>query len=145
MTVFDHLTPGEEVLARFEHFYATTHRVLWWASQPQGEAVQELPYGRLQAVELVRLPNHRLMASGTALAILGFLLWIFLGLVTPFLVVAAGIGLILYGAQSKEAYYQLRSYQMPPQEEAHWRIPYRGSMDFIVAVGQRSGKPLKED
>ncbi|MBI2887875.1 MAG: hypothetical protein HYY02_11785 [Chloroflexi bacterium] len=143
MTVLDQLTPGEEILARCEPFYATTHRVLR-ADDSQGAATLELPYIRLQSVELVRQPSHRLMTAGTALAILGFLLWYFLGLVTSFLAVMAGIGVLVYGAQGREAYYQLRTYQMAPNEERRWRIPYRGSMDFIVTVGQRSGKPLVE-
>lgn len=144
LSVLDHLTSGEEILARLDRFYATSHRVLWYAERPSGEEVAELPYFRLRSVELVRLPNHRFMAGGTALAILGFLLGVYFGFFTSVFVVALGLGLILFGAQGKEAYYQLHGNLLSREEQARWRIPYRGSMDFIVTVGQRSGRRLTE-
>lgn len=144
MALLDHLTPGEQVLHRFGQYFATTHRVLWYRETPAGEEVAELPYYRLRAVELVREPSHRLMAGGTALAILGFFLMQYLEFFTGPLALAFGIGLVVLGARGKEGYYQLSADNLTKDEQRRWRIPYRGSMEFMAAVGQRSGRRLTE-
>ena len=144
MSLLSHLTPGEEVLSRLEHYYATSHRVLWYAETPKGEELAELPYYRLRSVELVREPSHGLMVGGTVMALLGFLLSLYLGFITGPLAIAFGLGMLFLGAYGKEGYYQLNGDNLSQEEQARWRIPYRGSMDFIVVVGQRSGRRLNE-
>lgn len=119
--------------------------MLWYAQNGAREEVAELPYVWLRSVELVREPNRGLMVRGTLAGILGLLMWFALGFATSILMVGLGVILIFAGAQGREAYYQLRSDRINEKEQARWRIPFQGSMNFIVAVGERSGKPLAED
>ena len=144
VSLLNHLTPGEEVLSRLEHYYATSHRVLWYAETPKGEELAELPYYRLRSVELVRAPSHGLMVGGTVMTLAGFLLSLYLGFITGPLAIVFGLGMLFLGAYGKESHYQLNGDNLSREEQARWRIPYRGSMDFIVVVGQRSGRRLNE-
>jgi len=145
MSIIDHLAPGEQVITRFGRYYATSHRVLWYAQTPAGEEVADLPYYRLRSVVLVRNPNHRLMAGGTILAVAGFLLTAYIGFITGPLAIIFGVGMVLLGAHGKEGHYLLRGEGLSAEEQRRWRIPYRGSLDFMATIGQRSGRKLQED
>ncbi len=143
--IIDRLTPGEEVLARKGAFYATTHRIIEFVPSPQGDSFSELPYLWLRSVDVISEPDRKVMAKGTVLGIAGILMYALLAFATSLLVVIAGVGLILYGAKGHEAYYQLTSERLSKEEQARWRIPVRGAFGFIVAIGERSGKPLRRD
>ena len=145
MSLWEKLTSGEEVLARVGPFYATTHRVVRYEQGPDGkEVLTELPYNRLRSVESVRPGDHRMMAGGTALVLLGLFLGVYIGLYTPLLAVPLGLGLIFFGAKGKEVYYQLHGADPTPKDQTTWRIPYRGSMEFLAVVGDRSGRRPEE-
>ncbi len=156
MALMDHLKDGEDVVARVGPFYATSRRVLRYEPAPQGkepaprgkekEQLPELPYSRLSRIELVRPPNHPMMIGGTVMALGGLFLTFFVGLFTPMLAVPVGIGVIILGGTGagKPRYFQLHSAGATKLEQALWRIPYHGSMDFIAAVGTRAGnKPIE--
>lgn len=144
MPLRDHLEPEESILARCDPFYATSRRVLRYQITKDGEQAVGLPYSRVQGVELVRKPQHRLMVAGTLMGAAGAFLFFYLGFITSIPTFIFGLGLIIYGGQGKEAYYQLHLYQMTKQEGEIWRIRFRGSADFIVKVGEQSGRRLIE-
>jgi len=141
MTLRDRFTPGEDVVARAGPFYATTRRIVRYERAPDGsETFVELPYFHVRSIELVRPPNHRVMTTGLVVAIAGLFIGFGIGLYTPFLMIPAGVGMIIYGSVSgKEQYYQIDTGGTPPIDKDLWRVPYRGSMEFIAIVGERSG------
>ncbi len=174
MPLRNHLHPDEDILARVSPFYATSRRILRFESLRNGEETfTELPYARVKAIEIVQPPNHRLMAGGTVVSIGGLFLAMFVGLYTPMIAVPAGLAMIVLGGNGTgmRRYFQLTGEELPGQraqgpsptekntagkganptakvarrkEQALWRVPYAGSMDFIGVVGQRTGKRPKE-
>ena len=149
MALGNHLRPDEDVLARIGPYYATSRRVLRYEQAPGGkEEAQELLYARVGSIELVRPTNHPMMVGGTILALSGLFVTVTLGFFTTILVVPFGLAFIFLGArgQGKEPYYQLHINNATRREKALWRIPHRGSMDFMGAVGYRTGwKPIEGD
>lgn len=174
MPLRNHLHPDEDILARVSPFYATSRRILRFDSLRNGEErFTELPYARVKSIEIVRPPNHRLMAGGTVVSIGGLFLAMFVGLYTPMIAVPAGLAMIMLGGNGTGMgrYFQLTVEEAPGpraaganvtgegpnqkeksasgkgarrKEQALWQVPYVGSMDFIGAVGQRTGKTPKE-
>lgn len=145
MSLRDHLLPDEEVRARVGSFLATNRRILRYEEALDGkETATELSYMRVRGIEKVRPPNHRIMTGGTLLAVGGFLISMIVGLYTPLLLVPAGVGMILFGARGRDAFYQLQTSGATPADEARWRVPYNGSMQFIAEVCDRTGRRPNE-
>lgn len=143
MTLRENLRPGEEIVARVGPYYATSHRVLRYDQTRSGAYdMPELPYSRLSSIELVRPPNHKMMAGGTVISLGGVFLTVFYGLVTTILLALAGLVFIVLGSMGKgnEPYFQLHIADASSGEQRLWRVPYRGSMEFMAAVGTRTGK-----
>ncbi len=123
MSLGKYLGPGEDIVAQAGEFYATTFRVIRRTVDKQGkEDVRFMPYSSLETVELVTRPNHRLMLLGTALAVLSLPSFFYL-VVSPFIMLAVGIGLVVYGGVDREVYYQLRARNMTEAEARVWRLP----------------------
>lgn len=139
MALQDHLMSDEYVLARCIPFYVTTHRVMRYEQNGEREQVGELPYARIRAVELTKRPRYGIMIGGILLTALAVFLF-FLGFVSSFFALALGAGLVVYGSQGQEAYYQLRIHNMPEEEQSRWRINFRGSAKFIIALGEQRGR-----
>ncbi len=142
MSIHRHLMDGERVLGEAPPFYATTHRVLRYEEAPDGiESISELIYNRIASVERVSAPNHKLMIGGTLMVLAGLFLGVYIGLYTPYLAVPAGLAVIIFGAigGGMPVCYRLESRGASPEEQAKWLVPYRGSMQFIATVGDRSG------
>ena len=118
--------------------------MIWYYQTRTSEEFEELPYIWVRSVEIVREPNRTLMARGVVAGIAGLGLWFMIGLVTSFALLMLGVILILMGAQGKEAYYQLRSDRLSEKELERWRIPFRGSMEFMATIGTMTGKPLTD-
>lgn len=147
MTLMDSLEPGEDVIGRVGPFYATSRRVLRYEQRSKDEGpLPQLPYARLTSIELVHPPNHRKMAGGVLVAFGGLFITFYFGMFTTILLVPVGVGLIVFGAMGNgnQPYYQLHANGSTPKEQALWRIPYRGSMDFMGAIGSRTGyRPIQ--
>ena len=147
MTLMDSLEPGEEVMARAGPFYATSRRVLRYEERLRTSAsLPQLPYTRLKSIELVHPPNHRKMIGGVLVAFGGLFATFYFGMFTTILLVPLGIGLIGFGAMGNgnQPYYQLHVLSATAKELALWRVPYRGSMDFLSVIGSRTGyRPIQ--
>lgn len=141
MAARDHLREDESILAQFPPFYATTHRILRCETNGGQEECHELPYHHIATVEIIRRPLHRIAVPGVFVALSGVFLWS-LGFYTAVPTVALGVALILWGARGREAYYQFRGYDMPEQEQRRWRVTFRGSAGFIIAVGEHVRRPM---
>ena len=135
MKVRDHLLPGEMLVLEHPPFYLTSLRLL---RDVEGQ-MKALPLERLTGVETVRAVRHSLMFAGTALVISGVVLWAtgFL-VVTPPLILAAGVGALLLGLRGKPAYYQVQARNLSAQEEAVWRLERWGFMRFVEALRERA-------
>ncbi len=144
MALRDHLEPEERIQARCDPFYATSLRLVRYQLTKEGELVSYSAYRRIQSVELVRKPQHKLMVMGTILGVCGFILYFYWGLITAIPTFFFGVGIIIYGGQGKAVYYQLHLSDMTSQEKEIWRIQIRGSKDFIAAIGDITGKRLVE-
>ena len=134
MGVENHLNQDERIVSSFEPYYATSKRVLLYNETDSGPEVRELPYSRLERVEEVKVSDHRLMASGTVLAIAGFISAFGLGLYTPVIAVVSGIAMVIYGGIGRPAYYQLHGHGISEREELNWRVRYRGAGSFIASI-----------
>ena len=133
MGIRDHLRPGETLISDHKPFYATSYRIILCQEKDGREEVWELPYTRLTSVEMVKLPHFKLMIAGT-LAVVGGAMMTKLGLFTSWLAIAAGVGMLLFGAIGREAYYQLRAHGMTKEEEARWRLDRWGSGSFVSTI-----------
>lgn len=142
MAVRDHLLEDEMILSQCAPFYATNRRILRSVTTNAREEVHELPYYRIESVELLREPRHKLALAGVVMAFSGVIMWM-IGYITSIPVMAVGVGMIVWGARGREGYYQFRGYQMPPEELARWRVPFRGSAGFITTVGEYVRRPIK--
>ncbi|MBI2873290.1 MAG: hypothetical protein HYY00_08905 [Chloroflexi bacterium] len=142
MSLEDHLDPGEQIISRCHPFYATSKRVLRYGKKGQMEQVEHLPYARLSSVELVERPSHKVMVTGTLIAILGVVLAT-MGLVTSILALVAGVALVAYGGIGRPGYYQFRAHNMSKAEEGRWRMDHRVAPAFIATIrtiiGERRG------
>jgi hypothetical protein len=130
-----HLTPSEKVLSVFGPFYATSYRVLR-LDPPNGPSkghLLEIPYQQLTSVELMRQPNHPVLALGTVMIILGLLLSMVLVFSTILVILLGGVFLYL-GARGKPGYYQLYAREMPRHAEKYWQVEYHRSGNFIATV-----------
>ena len=142
MAVRDNLLEGEMSLSQCPPFYATNRRILRTITESAREEIVDLPYYRIESVELMREPRHRLAVAGVIMAFSGVIMWM-LGFFTSIPAIAAGVGMILWGARGREGYYQFRTSQMRPDELARWRVPFRGSAGFITTVGEYVKRPMK--
>ena len=135
MKVRDHLLPGEMLILEHPPFYLTSLRLL---REVDGQ-MKALHLERLTGVETVRSVNHPLMFAGTALVVSGVVLWAtrFL-VVTPPLIIAAGVGALIWGLHGKPAYYQVQARNLSPQEEALWRLERWGFKRFVQALRDRA-------
>jgi hypothetical protein len=143
MALMDLLQPGEDVVARVGPFYATSRRLLRYEATPDGkDHLTELPYTKVKGIELVRPPNHPMMAGGVVVAAAGAFLMLTWGLYTAMLAMPAGVAMIVLGGQGsgRGRYYQLWAEGANRKDEGRWRIPYYGSGDFLNAIGIRTGK-----
>lgn len=137
MSVYDHLTPGEQVVARVGPFYATSHRMLRYE---EGGTPVQVPYARVDSIDLVRSQNQKLVLGGGVMIVLGLILAGVIGLYTGFLAIPFGLVMMFIGSRDgKEVFYELRSTDGMPGGQEQWRVPYQGSMSFIATVGERSG------
>ena len=135
MGIYSQLMPGEELLSEFKPFYATSRRIIRCREKSSGLEIVELPYARLDSIEMVRTPQHRLMMSGTVIVI-GALAATALGLIR-FMTIPAiivGIGVVIYGGIGQEGYYQLHIRNAARGEEKVWRIKFVGSGSFVATL-----------
>jgi len=131
------LAPGEQVVARVGPFFATSQRVVRY-DEANG-AFAQVPYARVDSIDLVRPQNQKLILGGGVLIILGLFLFGAVGLYTGLISIPLGIVLMVMGGRGgKEVFYELRSNDGMPGGQEQWRVPYRGSMEFIAVVGERS-------
>ena len=144
MALRDYLEPHERIQARCDPFYSTSLRLVRYQLTKEGEKVHCVPYSRVRSIELVRKPQHKFMVLGTVLAAGGAFMFFYLAFITSVPTFLMGIGLIIYGGQGKDAYYQLNLADTSPQESELWRIQIRGSKDLIASIGDITGKPLIE-
>jgi len=136
-----HLAPSERILSVFGSFYATSYRVLRLDS-PSGPSrghLLEIPYHQLASIEMVRRPNHGVLALGTVLIILGLLLSMVLFFST-ILVIIMGAVFLYIGARGKPGYYQLYARDMPKHAERYWQVEYNRSGNFIATVRSAIGQ-----
>lgn len=131
MKVRDHLLPGEMLVLEHPPFYLTNLRLL---REVDGR-MKALHLERLKGVETVRSINHPLMFAGTALVVSGVVLWAsrFL-VVTPPLIIAAGVGALIWGLHGKPAYYQVQAHNLPAGEESTWRFDRWGFKKFVETL-----------
>jgi hypothetical protein len=136
-----HLAPSERILSVFGPFYATSYRVLRLdpPSGPSRGHLLEIPYHQLTSIEMVRRPNHSVLALGTILIILGLLLSMILFLST-ILVLIMGAVFLYIGARGKPGYYQLYATDMPKHAERYWQVEYNRSGNFIATVRSAIGQ-----
>ncbi len=135
MNIYKQLTAGEQLLSEFKPFYATSRRILRYEEKAGAPAIKELPYYRLDSIEMVRTPRHNLMMTGTAVVI-GALLATFMGLIafTTIPAIVIGLAVLFYGGAGKEGYYQLHIRNADRNEERLWRVKYEGSGTFIATL-----------
>jgi hypothetical protein len=136
-----YLAPSERLLSVFGPFYATSYRVLRLdpPGGPSGGHLLEIPYNQLTSIDMVRRPNHPILALGTFLIILGLLLSMVLFFST-ILVIMMGGALIYVGARGKPGYYQLYARDMPKHAERYWQVEYNRSGNFIATVRSAIGQ-----
>ncbi|MSQ14761.1 MAG: hypothetical protein EXR50_02725 [Dehalococcoidia bacterium] len=144
MSLRDHLEPEEHIQSRCDPFYATSRRLIRYQLTREGEKIQFLSYRGVKSVELVRKPQHKLMVAGTLMSATGLFLFVYLMLWTAIPAFFMGIGLIIYGGQGNEVYYQIHFDNMTAQEKELWRIRIRGSKDFIASIADITGRPVTE-
>ena len=135
MKVRDHLFPGEMLVLDHPPFYLTNLRLL---RDVDGQ-MKALNLDRLTGVETVRSVRHSLMFAGAALVISGVVLWAsrFL-VVTPPLILAAGVGALIWGLHGKPAYYQVQAHNLSAQEEVIWRLDRWGFKRFVETLQERA-------
>lgn len=134
MSIERYLATGEEIIAQYGLFYATSFRVVRLEVKKDGrEEVRSLPYSSLETVELVTKPRHSMMILGTVMAIAALPLFFYLVL-SSFLLFVVGVGLVIVGGRGREAYYQLHAHNMTAEEARLWRLPRRGSGQLAAAV-----------
>jgi hypothetical protein len=144
MAARDHLLEGEMILSMCKPFYATNRRLLRVETAGSAEVVYELPYYRVESVELTREPRQKLAFGGIFLAFAGFVLMAMgIIVITAIPLMLAGVAMIFVGARGREGYYQFRAYQMPNEELRRWQIPFRGSAGLIITIGEYVHGPVK--
>ena len=143
MSIRDHLRQGEAIISDHNPFYATSHRVIHYEENDGTEELRELPYSRLKSVEVVKLARQNVMIAGTIMVIGGAISAATLNLITPWLAVIAGIGVVVYGGIGREAYYQFRAEDMDKEEEEKWRLAYFGGGSFVRTVETAIGDGLR--
>lgn len=141
MDPYKYLSANETIIARSGEFYATSMRVIRYRQSDGGDDFHQLPYNRIESIELVYKPRHGLMFAGTVLAVLG--MFFFMASVARFTgipAVVAGIALILVGSRGRRGFYQLRLYNPEPEEEERWRIPIRGTASLVATIRSATGQ-----
>lgn len=139
--IYSYLEPSEQVLSVLGPFYATSYRVLR-LDPPKGPSrghLLEIPYPQLTSIELVRRPNHPLLALGTVLIIMGLLLSLVLFFST-ILVILLGAVFLYLGARGKPGYFQLYARDMPQHAQRYWQVQYERSGNFIATVRSAIGQ-----
>jgi len=133
--IYSLLAASEKVLSVFGPFYATNRRVLRLDPPnclSKGHLL-EIPYSALVSIEMVRRANHAVLALGTAIIILGFLI-IPVFPISAMLTLPIGGGVIYLGAKGKPGYFQLMTQDMPKPVEKYWQVEYNRSGNFIATV-----------
>ena len=135
------LRPGERVVSRFGPYYATSHRILLHLETGSGAVAKELSYSDLEGVEEVRVGNRKLVMLGAATALAGLLASSVWGIIATIVGLVLGLGIAVYGAIARPAYYQLHGRSIADTDAPYWRLRHHGAGSFLSSVRTIAGDP----
>ena len=133
-SVHSQLSAGERIVSSFSPYHATSRRLLLYAETGTGMLLRELQYSRIESIDLVNAPDHRLIALGVVVALIGFALTLAFGLILVLLSLPLGIFAIGAGVAGRPAYYQIKGKEMSPKDLPVWQVTYSGAGSFIASI-----------
>ena len=126
-------------MSSFGPYHATSRRVILVNERRGGARTHELPYTELESITEVRASDHKRLAVGIGLVIVGLLTLFAWFLIVPIVAVVMGIVVILQGSIGRPAYYQLKGRGMEGRDLYRWQVKYYGAGSFIASIGAITG------
>ncbi len=138
------LGSGERLVSSFGPYHATSRRIILVSERMEGAPTHELPYTDLESITEVRASDHKRLAVGITLVIVGILTLFAWFLIVPIVAIVMGIVVLLQGSIGRPAYYQLKGRGMEGRELHRWQIRHFGAGSFIASIGAITGvEPAK--
>ena len=149
-----YLAEGERVVSSFGPYHATSRRVILvipaksgilLSQESQETRVHELPYTILESVTEVRTTDRKKIMLGACLAALGLATIFAWFLIAPIISVVAGVFMMLQGATSRSAYYQLKGRDIEGEDLYRWQVIHYGAGSFIASISTMTGVETARD
>ena len=140
MAIRDKLNVEESIISDNSPYYITSQRLIYYQENERGEEFSEIPYSRIESVEIVRSPIHKLMIAGTMLTIGGAIMAASMHFITSWPAMLAGIAALIYGGIGRESHYQIHAKEMTKLETDRWRLTYWGNGSFVKTVRTITGE-----
>ncbi len=149
-----YLAEGERVVSSFGPYHATSRRVILvipaksgilLSQESQETRVHELPYTTLESVTEVRTTDRKKIMLGACLAAFGLATIFAWFLIAPIISVVAGVFMMLQGATSRPAYYQLKGRDMEGEDLYRWQVIHYGAGSFIASISTMTGVETPRD
>lgn len=134
MGIRDKLNPEESIISDNNPYYVTSQRLIYYQENESGEQFSEIPYSRIESVEIVRSPRHKLMIAGTMLILGGAIMAASMQFITSWPAIFAGIVALIFGGIGRESHYQIHAREMTKLETNIWRLAYWGNGSFVKTV-----------
>ncbi len=126
-------------MSSFGPYHATSRRVILVNERRGGARTHELPYTELESITEVQASDHKRLAVGIGLVIVGLLTLFAWFLIVPIVAVVMGIVVILQGSIGRPAYYQLKGRGMEGRDLHRWQVKYYGAGSFIASISAITG------
>ncbi len=149
-----YLAENERLVSSFGPYHATSRRVILIiparsgihiGRAPEETRVHELPYTTLESVTEVRTTDRKKIMLGACLAALGLATVFAWFLIAPIISVVAGVFMMLQGATSRPAYYQLKGRDMEGEDLYRWQVIHYGAGSFIASISTMTGVETARD
>lgn len=140
MGIRDKLNLEESIISDNNPYYVTSQRLIYYQDKENGEEFSAIPYSRIQSVEIIKSPRHKLMIAGTMLIVGGAIMAASMQFITSWPAMFAGIGALIYGGIGRETHYQIHAKEMTKSEANIWRIVYWGNGSFVKTVQTITGE-----
>ena len=149
-----YLAENERVVSSFGPYHATSRRVILIIPErsgirigrtPEETRVHELPYTILESITEVRTTDRRKIMLGACLVALGLVTIFAWFLIAPIISVVAGVFMMLQGATSRSAYYQLKGRDIEGEDLYRWQVIHYGAGSFIASISTMTGVETARD